>query len=355
MLIKVIKNSNSRKMIKAAVLAGLTIILAGRFFIVGPAHTAISHSDSAERETAPQEKIEKYKKFKDKYEDKDFRLIGTPVKRTEQSKGTNRSYSFNVYHIVYGITEDNFREYNVYSKQIVRTPTHPVQSYSPVCQSGLYVEERSETETVPEATCLEEAKNSYPISLILKTFSEIEMENVVLIYQFRDGDVDIRFSFEKGRDKKFVDALFKKLKGADEYHDAQRSEAPMQPIIPTENQRITAVFLDEDKDGEPESVFFPYCINGSYFDQDPDNNSFQVGLKYKLVTRKDLAGKTQAEKKALEDRLGLWMWDKPSEILASFSENPGPDIVFYDIGKVVDSVVVEPRPDGKFDKYEFLY
>jgi len=49
------------------------------------------------------------------------------------------------------------------------------------------------------------------------------------------------------------------------------------------------------------------------------------------------------------------MWDKPSEILASFSENPGPDIVFYDFGKVVDSVVIDERPDGKFDRYKFLY
>ena len=44
------------------------------------------------------------------------------------------------------------------------------------------------------------------------------------------------------------------------------------------------------------------------------------------------------------------MWVKPNEILASFSENPGPDIVFYDLGKVVDSVVVDERPDGKFDR-----
>jgi len=49
------------------------------------------------------------------------------------------------------------------------------------------------------------------------------------------------------------------------------------------------------------------------------------------------------------------MWDKPSQTLASCSENPGPDIVFCGIGKVVDSVVLEARPDGQFDKNEFLY
>lgn len=355
MLIKAMNHSNSKILFKAAAVAVFTIIAAGTVFIVGQAHTAINRPESDAREFTLEEKIEKYKEFKKTQENKDFRLKGTSVNRTEQRNGNTRSYSFNVYHIVYGITEDNFREYNEYSKQIVRTPIHPGQDYPPVCQSGLYIEERKEIKTIPEVTCLTEAKNAYPISLILKTFSKKEMESIVLIYQFRDGDVDIRFSFEKGRDKKFVGALFKKLKDADERIDAQKPEALMQPIIPTENQRVTSVFIDEDKDGEPESVFLPYCINGSYFDQDPDNNSFQVGLKYKLVTRKDLAGKTQAEKKALQDRLGLWMWDKPNEILASFSESPGPDVVFYDIGKVVDSVVVDARPDGKFDNFEFLF
>ena len=355
MLIKVMNHSNPKILIRAAAIAVFTIITAGTAFIVGQAHTAINRAESDASKITLEEKIEKYKKFKKSQEDKDFRLKGTPVNRTEQRNGNSRSFSFNVYHIVYGITEDNFREYNDYGKQIVRAENSPGQAYSPVCQSGLYVEERIEIKTIPKVTCLTEAKNAYPISLLLKTFSEKEMDSIVLIYQFRDGDVDIRFSFEKGRDKKFVRALFNKLKDADERHDAQRPEAQMQPIIPTENQRITSVFMDEDKDGEPESVFLPYCINGSYFDQDPDNNSFQVGLKYKLVTRKDLAGRPQDEKKALEDRLGLWMWDKPNEILASFSESPGPDVVFYDIGKVVDSVVVDARPDGIFDRYEFLF
>jgi hypothetical protein len=129
----------------------------------------------------------------------------------------------------------------------------------------------------------------------------------------------------------------------------------MEPIIPTTNQRITVSYIDTDKDGEPDFVLIPYCINGSYFDEDPGNNTIQVALKYKLVTHKDLKGKTRLERKALEKRIGLWMWDKPSEILASFCENPGPDIVFYDYGKVENSEIVDSTPDGKFDNYEFLY
>lgn len=355
MSIKETRNSNSKKLFKTGTLASLIILIVSTFLFIGSAQAAADQPDNGEKKSALQEKIEKYKKFKEKYEDKDFRLIGTPVKRTELSNGSAKSYYFNVYHIAYGITEDNFREYNAYSKQIVRTPTHPVREYAAVCQSGLYVQDSRETKTIPEATCLEEARNTYPISMILKTFSKKEMENVVLIYQFQDGDVDIRFSFDQGRDKKFVGGLLKKLKDADESYDAQRPAVRMQPVIPSENQKLTAVFLDEDKDGKPESVFLPYCLNGSYFDRDPDNNSFQVGLKYKLVTQKDLVGKSNAEKKALKERMGLWMWEKPSEILASFSENPGPDIVFYDIGKVVDSVVVEAEPDGEFDQYEFLF
>jgi hypothetical protein len=355
MLIKTIKNYKSQIIFKAVALAVFIFVLGGRFFMTDQAHTAVSYPESPVKDSALQEKIEQYKIFKSTYEDKDFRLKGTPVKRTEQASDIARAYSFTVYHIAYGITEDNFREYNPYSKQIVRNPIYSGQGSSPVCRSGFFVEEHRKSASLPEVTCLDETEKSYPIDLILNTFSKKEREHVVTIYEFKDGDIDIRFSFEKGSDKKFVAGLFKKLKEADELNDARRPEAEMHPIIPTDNQRVTAVFLDEDKNGEPEFVLLPYCINGSFFDQNPHNNSFQVGLKYKLVTKKDLAGKPDAERIALEDRLGLWKWDKPSEILASFSENPGPDIVFYDIGKVVNSVVVDERPDGKFDRYEFLY
>jgi hypothetical protein len=355
MLTRKITNFKTQFFFKAAAFLVLVLVLAGRFFMADQAYTAISSPESLPDDSALQAKIDQYKQFKSKHEDKDFRLKGTPVRRTELGGDGPRSYSFTVYHIAYGITEDNFREYNPYSKQIIRSPIYPGQASSTVCRSGFFVEQHKESAAMPEVACLDEMEKSYPVALILDTFSEEEKEHVVTIYEFEDGDIDIRFSFDKGSDKKFVESVFKKLKNADELNDARRPEAEMLPIIPTDNQRVTAVFLDEDKDGEPESVFLPYCINGSFFDQDPHNNSFQVGLKYKLVTKKDLAGKTDAERNALVKRLGLWKWDKPSEILASFSENPGPDIVFFDMGKVVNSVVVDERPDGKFDRYEFLY
>ncbi|UCD79823.1 MAG: hypothetical protein JSW26_31315 [Desulfobacterales bacterium] len=348
-------NSNAGNFIRSAILTILMLFLSGRLCMAGQSHAEFFHPASFVKEYAMQEKIEAYKKFKAKHEDKDFQLKATPVTRTEQGNGTAGTYSFNVYNIDYGITEDNFREYNPYSKQIVRNPMYPESDPSPVCQSGLFVREYGESGNIPQVICAQKVQHSYAISLIMETFSQQELENVVTIYEFSDGDVDIRFSFSKSRDKEFVERLYKKLKDADEHNDALRPEVKMQPVIPTDNQRVTAVFLDEDEDGEPEFVFLPYCIDGSFFDQDPHNNSFQVGLKYKLVTQKDLAGKTIAERKALEERLGLWMYDKPSEVLASFSENPGPDIVFYDVGKVVNSEVVDTRPDGKFDRYEFLF
>jgi len=49
------------------------------------------------------------------------------------------------------------------------------------------------------------------------------------------------------------------------------------------------------------------------------------------------------------------VWDKPGEILVSFNDNPGPDIVFYDLGTVVDNRVIDAKPDGEFDKFKFLY
>ena len=48
MSIKGMKNSNSRKLFKTAAIAIFTLILAGRFFIVDPVHTAIKHPDTIE-------------------------------------------------------------------------------------------------------------------------------------------------------------------------------------------------------------------------------------------------------------------------------------------------------------------
>ena len=129
----------------------------------------------------------------------------------------------------------------------------------------------------------------------------------------------------------------------------------MEPIMPARNQRLSPAFFDEDKDGESDYVLIPYCINGSYYDDDPGNNTIQVALKYKLVTARDLQGKTPRERLALEKRMGLWMWAKPVEILISFDDHPGPDIVFNDRGIVIDGWVIDPAPDGEFDHFEFLF
>ena len=220
---------------------------------------------------------------------------------------------------------------------------------------GLYLEDYSESGMYPDVTCLEAAEHSYAISLIINTLSEKELKEIAIIYEFKDGDLDLQFSIDKGRDKALVAGLYSKLKQADEINDATKKDVKMEPIIPTDNQKIAVSYLDADKDGELDFVLIPYCINGSFFDDDPNNNSIQIALKYKLVTRKDLVEKTPAERSALKKRMGLWMWDNPSEILTSFSENSGPDIVFYDLGKVVNNEIVDVQPDGKFDGYKFLH
>jgi hypothetical protein len=329
--------------------------LATAFFIVGAAHVAETKPNSTPSKISFREKVEQYKKFKEKYEDKDFQLTSYPVHRVEHGNGKSSTYAFNVYHITYGVIADNIKEFGKSRKQIVRNPTNSQRRETPVCQSRLFVEDYNESGIYPEVTCLEEAEHSNPISLIVNTLSKEELKDVAIIYEFTDGDLDIQFSLDKGRDKKLVERLYAKLKRADEKMDENRQAVKMEPIIPTKNQRITAAYMDEDKDGEPDFVLIPYCINGSFFNEDPGNNTIQVALKYKLVTGKDLAGKTRKERKVLENRIGLWMWDKPCEILTSFSENPGPDIVFYDFGKMVYSKIIDPKPDGKFDKYEFLY
>ena len=114
-------------------------------------------------------------------------------------------------------------------------------------------------------------------------------------------------------------------------------------------------YVDDDNNGEPEFALVPYCINGSYFDPDPHNNAVQVGLKYALITQSDVILAAAVDRPILQPRLGLWKWDRPTEILISFCDNPGPDIIFYDLGTVVNGTIIDPKPDGEFDKYEFLY
>jgi len=318
-------------------------------------HTVETPLDKEFYQSTLHEKIETYKKFKEKYEDKDFQLNSYRVNRTQHINGEFKSFTFNVYHITYGIIADNIKEYGKRRKQIVQNPTILEAGKAPDCPSGRYVEDYSESGLHPAIACTDNVKHSYPVSLIFKTLQEEELESIAVIYEFDDGDLDIQFALEKGREKKLVEQLSAKLRRADEKIDEQRQAAKMEPIIPTDNQRVSLTYLDDDKDGELDFVLIPYCINGSYFDEDPTNNSIQVALKYKLVTRKDLAGRTLEERNALGKRIGLWMWDKPSEILTSFTEHPGPDIVFYDVGKVVNSRIIDPKPDGNFDRYKFLY
>lgn len=322
--------------------------------------TAAVHTGETPRDKSPhldilREKIETYKKFKEKYEDKDFELNGYRVSRTRLTDGEVESLYFSVYHITYGIIADNLKDYGRRRKQIVASPTRAPTDRTPACQSGRYLEDYSESGLHPEITCTDNIKHSYAVSLVFETLSEEERESIAVIYEFNDGDLDIQFALEKGRDKDLVSRLFAKLKRADEKNDEKRLAAKMEPIMPTENQRVSMTYLDEDEDGEPDFVLIPYCIDGSYFDDDPANNSIQVALKYKLVTRQDLAGRAPEERTALAKRIGLWMWDKPSEILTSFTDHPGPDIVFYDAGKVVNSRIIDPQPDGNFERYKFLY
>jgi len=330
-------------------------ITAFTFYTVGAVSTVETGLDSAPYQTTFREKVESYKRFKAKYEDKDFALNRYPVRRVEHTSAKSEIYFFDIYHITYGIIADNIKEYGKSRRQIVQHPTNSRSNKEPGCRSRRYVEDYHESNLHPKIACLEDAERPYPVALILSTLSDEELDEIAVIYEFNDGDLDIHFSMEKASDKKFVERLAHKLIRADEKNDEKRQAVKMQPIMPTINQRIAISYLDEDKDGERDFVLIPYCIDGSYFDDDPANNAIQVALKYKLITRKDLSGRTPAEKVTLEKRMGLWMWDTPVEIWASFCDHPGPDIVFYDIGKVVDDKIVDSRPDGEFDRYKFLF
>jgi len=345
-----IRKSKHAKKLKAIV---WVFIIAASYFSVAAAYRSGTDLELKPSDKAWHQKIEAYKKFKERYENKDFHLDSYPVRRVEHSHGKSKTSSFTIYRITYGIISDNIKEYDKSRKQIVQNPTHLQAGKAPDCQRRLYVE--NYTGCGQFLTCLEDTEHSFPIRLILDTLTEDEIENIAIIYEFDDGDLDIQFSLDKGSDKNFVETLCRKLQRADKQNDAKRKEVSMAPILPTRNQRVTSSFIDEDKDGELDFALIPYCINGSFFDDDPDNNTIQIALKYKLVTHKDLRGKTLHEQIALEKRMGLWMWDKPGEILVSFNDNPGPDIVFYDLGTVVDNRIIDAKPDGEFDKFKFLY
>ena len=116
MLPKTTKIKISPKICKAVGLVLFTVVLSAGFYMTDKAYTAIGYPDSTVKDSALLEKIEQYKKFKAKYEDKDFRLKGTPVERTKHVGDSIKSYSFTDYHIVYGITEDNLQEYDPYRR-----------------------------------------------------------------------------------------------------------------------------------------------------------------------------------------------------------------------------------------------
>ncbi len=313
-------------------------------------------SQASESSDGLHDKIEAYKRFKELHEDKDFRLNTRPVRRTSYSRGRLETVSFNVYSLSYGTVEDKLKDYNKNARRIVHSPTDAQTVGDLVCEDGLYLEQYDQTGMHPETTCLKNADQySYPIKLIFDTLDDSEIRSIVLINEFPAGDVDIQFIPEKEDDLDYINDVWGKLSQADERNDETSAPTRMEPIMPDENQRVSVSFIDLEKDDEPEYVLLSYCIDGSYFDEDPTNNAVQVGLKYKLITRRDIEGKYAFQKSGLEARLGLWMWKKPVEILISFADHPGPDIVFNDLGIVIDGWVVDPEPDGEFDHFEFLF
>ncbi len=337
----------------------ITIVSASIIFSVcfhdHVAHARLADSESKSFRTTRQAKIEAYKKFKQRYADKDFALKSSSMTRTSAQGGKSAVSRFEIYAIEYGLTADNRSQYSRNCNRIVRTPTRQESSKIPDCQTPFYVERYGRTGLNPEVSCLDVKAHTYPLALIFDVLSEAELSRIVLITEFDDGDLEMQFALEKATDRTFIQKLLLKLQQADEKNDKNALPIKMSPIIPSEHQRISIAYIDDDKNGEPDYVLLPYCINGSYFDQDPHNNAVQVGLKYALVTQSDVALKAASERPDMQKRLGLWKWGRPTEILISFCENPGPDIVFYDLGKVVNGMIIDPEPDGEFDKYEFLY
>ncbi|RJQ80940.1 MAG: hypothetical protein C4519_09375 [Desulfobacteraceae bacterium] len=321
----------------------------------GHARLMADEPDAALCDTSRQQKIETYLEFKSRCEDRDFVLKKWPVTRTIHNNGQTEASSFEIYSIAFGAIEDNLREYNRNATRIVRTPTNAPGPAQLRCSRELYLERYDETGLYPAVACLDEAGLSYPVALIFQTLSAQECQSIVMINEFGDGDVDIQFFPEHAGDPAFVERVWAKLAAADEHNDRQKPPARMEPIIPSERLRVSIVHIDRDGAGEAEFVLLPYSIDGSFFDQDPHNNAVHVALKYKLITRQDLEGKRAIQRAALEQRLGLWMWNKPVEVLVDFAGHPGPDIAFYDQGIVINGWIIDPKPDGEFDRYEFLY
>ena len=341
-----------------------TLLVATAAFLVMPA-TLCCPWDGSARASHPQavrqteklgKKVEAYKRFKAHYEDKDFHIKSWPFNRTSYHRGRVEKVSHTLYTLSYGTVVDKLKNYNKNVRRIVHSPTDAQVVNNLACEDGLYFEHYDPTGMHPDTSCLKETGNlSYAMKLIFATLTEAEQGAIVLVNEFPEGDLDIQFTADKAADLDFVTTIWQKLAAADEMNDQRRPPTRMEPIIPDEYQLVSISYIDLQKDGEPEFVLLSYCIDGSYFDEDPSNNTVQVGLKYKLITMSDLANKEASQRAALEKRLGLWMWDKPVEILISFADHPGPDIVFDDRGVVIDGSVIDPAPDGEFDHFEFLF
>ena len=334
---------------------GLALIILASFFNFGPAPAQVVDTVTTRMHETRQAKIEAYKAFKRQYEDKDFKLSRRFFTRTKTLNGTSAVSRIAIYQIEYGTIADNQIAYNRNCDRILRTPTRSESTHIPACDTSFFVERYDESGLHPAIHCMQPDAQSYPVSLIFEHLSEEELKHVVLINDFNEGDAEIQFAFDKATDGQFVQKVFDKLQAADEKNDRHLPPTQMSPIIPSAHQRISIAYLDGDNNGEPDHVLLPYCVNGSYFDQDPYNNAVQVALKYPLITKSDLALKAASDQPDTQKRLGLWKWDRPTEILISFCDNPGPDIVFYDLGKVVNGRIIDPEPDGEFDLYEFLY
>ena len=95
------------------------------FISIGAAYRSGTKSELQPSENTLQQKIEAYKKFKERYEDKDFQPDSYPMRRVEHINGKSTTTLFNIYHITYGIIADNAKEYDKSRKQIVRNPTNP--------------------------------------------------------------------------------------------------------------------------------------------------------------------------------------------------------------------------------------
>ena len=97
------------------------IAITATLVVAAAVHTIEMPADKKANQGTLSQKIETYKKFKEKYEDKDFELSSYPVSRSRHVRGEIKSHSFDVYHITYGIVADNIKEYDKRRNRLFRT------------------------------------------------------------------------------------------------------------------------------------------------------------------------------------------------------------------------------------------